>query len=181
MQKVILFWHYFHFGQKVINKSFPQTPLMVTKFIRDNDPPLLNSTTNYLMEFNTELCLALRACIRHHHSLIEVSEMLEDFINKYVFLKTLQLTFLLCNLAFTLLKVSIYLKIAIIQQNQNRTKSKFSFASSASDHWFIIYAVFESRWIRSVEFAGHIFAVFCGTNTKTTGLKMLIISIRCFW
>lgn len=60
----------------------------------------------YLAEFRPELSVAVRNCIKHHYALMEAAKMLEDFVNSYVFIKSLQVTFQTCNLAFTLTKVS---------------------------------------------------------------------------
>ena len=60
----------------------------------------------FLTEYQDELAVALRDCIQHHQMLMQFCKMLEHFLNPYILVKSLQLTFQLCNLSFTLLKVS---------------------------------------------------------------------------
>lgn len=59
---------------------------------------------NYLLDFEHELNGALRDCILHHQTLVTFSEMIEEFFNFFILTKSLQSTFQLCNIFFTILK-----------------------------------------------------------------------------
>lgn len=61
---------------------------------------------SYHLEFRAEINEALLDCIKHHYVIIQATKMMEEFTNPYVFIKSLQVTFQVCNLAFTLLKVN---------------------------------------------------------------------------
>lgn len=61
---------------------------------------------NYLHEFENELCDALCDCIHHHQELVTFTEMMEDFFNIYILLKSLQTTFLMCNIYFTIMRTN---------------------------------------------------------------------------
>lgn len=60
---------------------------------------------NFLMEYNDELELALRDCITHHQNIIEICAILERLYNPIVWVKSLQVTLQICNLAYVATKV----------------------------------------------------------------------------
>ncbi|XP_055708520.1 odorant receptor 83a [Phlebotomus papatasi] len=65
----------------------------------------------YLMEYNDELMMALRDCIKHHQMINIFCNKLEDFYNAFNFGKFFQVTILICLLANLLLSAE-YLSLA---------------------------------------------------------------------
>lgn len=61
---------------------------------------------NYLLDFEHELSEALRDCIQHHQALMTFSEMMEEFFNIFILMKSLQTTFQMCNIYFTIIKTN---------------------------------------------------------------------------
>lgn len=53
------------------------------------------------MEYNDELMMALRACIKHHQMINTFCNKLEDFYSAFNFGKFFQVTILICLLAVT--------------------------------------------------------------------------------
>lgn len=70
------------------------------KDVTKSRPKLLKSTVNYLSEYSDELSESLAECVRHHQMILKFCEMLENFYNKFVLVKLLEASFLICFLAY---------------------------------------------------------------------------------
>lgn len=64
-----------------------------------------------------ELSVALRDCVRHHYDLIQASKMLEEYFSPFNFIKSLQVTLMLCNVAYTIYMVNSVLLVLFLTYN----------------------------------------------------------------
>lgn len=73
---------------------------------------LLNQTddVDYLSEYSDELSDSLADCVRHHQMILKFCEMLENFYSKFVMVKLLEASFLICFLAYLASSVRAFLK-----------------------------------------------------------------------
>lgn len=55
---------------------------------------------NYLTEYDEEISVAISECIRHHQVILQFCKKLEAFYHPFILLKILQITFLICFLAY---------------------------------------------------------------------------------
>lgn len=55
---------------------------------------------NYLIEYDDEISAALSECIKHHQLILQFCKKLEAFYHPFILLKILQITFLICFLAY---------------------------------------------------------------------------------
>lgn len=60
----------------------------------------------YLMEFNDEMHVALADIIQHHQLIIKVVSNLEDIASTFILVKSIQISFQICMLALTFIKVN---------------------------------------------------------------------------
>lgn len=61
---------------------------------------LLNQSNDYLSEYSDELSESLADCVRHHQMILKFCVMLENFYSKFVMVKLLEASFLICFLAY---------------------------------------------------------------------------------
>lgn len=57
------------------------------------------------MDLNDELHVALTEIIQHHQMIIQVCNMLEDISSPFLLVKSIEITFQICVLALTFMKV----------------------------------------------------------------------------
>lgn len=55
---------------------------------------------NYLTEYDEEISDAISECIKHHQVILQFSKKMEEFYHPFILLKILQITFLICFLAY---------------------------------------------------------------------------------
>lgn len=55
---------------------------------------------NYLTEYDEEISAAISDCIKHHQVILQFCKKLEEFYHPFILLKILQITFLICFLAY---------------------------------------------------------------------------------
>lgn len=57
------------------------------------------------MDLNDELHVALADIVQHHQLIIKVIHMLEDISSTFILVKSIQISFQICMLALTFIKV----------------------------------------------------------------------------
>lgn len=57
------------------------------------------------MDMNNEMQVALADIIQHHQLIIKAVHMLEDISSTFILVKSIQITFQICMLALTFIKV----------------------------------------------------------------------------
>lgn len=62
---------------------------------------------NYQMELVDELNAALCDCIRHHQYIVQCCKLLENLSSPFVLVKSIQISFQICLLALSFVKVQI--------------------------------------------------------------------------
>lgn len=58
------------------------------------------------MDLNDEMHVALADIVQHHQLIIKVCHMLEDIASTFILVKSIQISFQICMLALTFIKVS---------------------------------------------------------------------------
>lgn len=59
----------------------------------------------YLMENSVVINATLADCIRHHHLLIKCGRLLENIASPFILVKSIEISFQICVLALTFMKV----------------------------------------------------------------------------
>lgn len=68
--------------------------------LKNQSVELFHPNNDYLSEYSVELSASLADCVRHHQMILKFCEMLEQFYSKFVMVKLLEASFLICFLAY---------------------------------------------------------------------------------